>query len=123
MGVEAIASEQPATGWRLKVGAGMFLFAIVEQFGVPVVVALGLSTALTASITAVLLVSGELIAILSIAVMGKHGYAYIKSRLFGILKQYGPPKEVGRLRRRISDTSLIFLGFWVRMPDLQPDNR
>ena len=32
---------------------------------------------------------------------GKSGYAYIKSRVFGLLKRYAPPKAVGRTRYRI----------------------
>jgi hypothetical protein len=33
--------------------------------------------------------------------MGKSGYAYIKHRFFGFLKQYGPPAEVSRTRYTI----------------------
>ena len=42
-----------------------------------------------------------MLGIAAIAVMGKSGYAYIKSRVFGWLKQYGPPDEVGRTRYTI----------------------
>jgi hypothetical protein len=33
--------------------------------------------------------------------MGKSGYAYIKNRVFGFLKQHGPPQKVSRGRYRI----------------------
>jgi hypothetical protein len=37
----------------------------------------------------------------AVAVMGKSGYALIKKKVFGFLKQYGPPNKVSRLRYRI----------------------
>jgi len=33
--------------------------------------------------------------------MGKSGYAYLKNRVFGFLKQYGPPAAVSRTRYTI----------------------
>ncbi len=35
------------------------------------------------------------------AVMGKPGYLYVKSRVFGLLRRYGPPTEVSRARYNI----------------------
>jgi hypothetical protein len=46
-------------------------------------------------------VGAEVLGILAVAVMGKSGYAYIKNRVFGFLKQYGPPAEVSRSRYTI----------------------
>jgi hypothetical protein len=68
---------------------------------VPLVAAMGLSTATAATVSGVLLVAAEVLGIVSIAVMGKKGYTYIKSRIFGFLKQYGPPAEVSRTRYTI----------------------
>ena len=42
-----------------------------------------------------------MLGIIAVAVMGKSGYAYIKNRVFGFLKQYRPPAEVSRTRYRI----------------------
>ena len=48
-----------------------------------------------------MLVGAEVLGIVAVAVMGKSGYAYIKNRVFGFLKQYGPPAEVSRTRYTI----------------------
>ncbi len=95
-------SQHPATGWRLKSGVALFIFSIaMPLIGIPSVTALNFSSTVTASVSGVLLVGAEVVGILAIAVMGKDGYAYIKTRVFGFLKQYGPPREVSRLRYRL----------------------
>lgn len=92
-------SEQPAPGWRLKLGVALFVLSIaVPLIGVPVVAALGVSATITASVSGFLLVGAEIVGILAIAVMGKDGYAFIKSRVFRSLKRYGPPMKVSRHR-------------------------
>jgi hypothetical protein len=77
------------------------LSILLPLAGVPLVTALGLSTGVTASVTGGLLLSAEVLGLAAIAVLGKSGYAYIKSRVFGFLKRYGLPGKVGRLRYRI----------------------
>jgi len=94
-----VTAEQPAPGWRLRLGVALFVLSIaVPLIGVPVVAALGVSATITASVSGVLLVGAEVVGILAIGVMGKDGYAFIKSRVFGFLKQYGPPEDVSRIR-------------------------
>jgi hypothetical protein len=57
--------------------------------------------------------------------MGKPGYAYIKNRVFGFLRQYGPPAEVSRRRYRIGLVmfAVPILFGWVApyAADLIPD--
>ena len=102
MSEAASLTEQSAPGWRLKLGIGIFVLSIILPVaGIPVVAGLGLSGTMTASISGVLLVSAEVLGILAVAVMGKPGYVYIKSRVLAVLKQYGPPKEVSRRRYTI----------------------
>jgi hypothetical protein len=87
------------TGLRLKAGAAMFMLSIiVPAAGVPLVASLSLSATMKASSSGALLMGGELIGIAAVAIMGKPGYLYIKTRLFGFLKRYGPPREVSRAR-------------------------
>ena len=64
----------------------------------PLVAALGLSAAVTASASGALLVLAELLGLAAVATMGKSGFAYLKSRIFGFLKPYAPPAEVSRAR-------------------------
>ena len=95
-------AEKPAAGWRLKLGAALFgLSIILPVAGVPLVAALGLSTTMTASVSGALLVGAEVLGVCAVAVMGKSGYAFIKNRVFGFLKQHGPPRKVSRSRYNI----------------------
>ena len=92
----------PAAGWRLRSGTAIFVLSIlVPVAGVPIVAGLGLPATTTATVSGALLVGAELLGIMAVAVMGKPGFIYIKSRIFGFLKQYGPPEEVSRGRYHI----------------------
>ena len=89
--------EKLAVDWRIKLGAALFgLSILLPVTGVPLVTALGMSTTMTASVSGGLLVGAEVLGVCAVAVMGKSGYAYIKNRVFGFLKQYGPPQKVSR---------------------------
>ena len=94
--------ELKAEGWRLKLSAALFgLSVILPMGGVALVAALDLSGTLTASLSGGLLLAGEILGISAVAVAGKSGYAFIKNKFLGLLKRYGPPNKVGRLRYRI----------------------
>ena len=96
---EVSQANAPAAGWRLKLGVALFGLSIVlPVLGVPLVAATGLSAATVATVSGAMLVSAEVLGLVAVAIMGKSGYAYIKNRLFGFLKQHGPPAEVGRSR-------------------------
>ena len=62
---------------------------------------MGLSTTTVATISGAMLAGSEVLGIVAVAVMGKSGYAYIKNRVFGFIKQYGPPAEASRTRYTI----------------------
>ena len=96
------AAAPPAAGWRLKLGLGLFGCSIaLPVIGLPLVAATELSAATLATISSAMLVGAEVLGLVAVAVMGKNGYAYIKNRVFGFLRQYGPPAEVSRVRYRI----------------------
>ena len=94
MNDKASTAAQPAASWRLKIGVALFVLSIAFP-----------------------LVGAEVLGIIAIAVMGKSGYAYIKNRVVGFLKQYGPPREVSRLRYTIGLVmfSLPILFGWVSL--------
>ena len=95
-------SEQQAGGWRLKLSVALFGLSIVLPIvGVPIVSALDLSMTITASLSGGLLLTGELLGIAAVAIVGKSGYSLIKKKVFGFLKQHGPPGKVSRLRYRV----------------------
>jgi len=128
MNQDASAAAQAGVGWRVKSGAALFVLSIVLPVaGIPLLATLGLSAQMTASISGALLLGAELLGIVAIAVMGKPGYLYIRSRVFGFLKRHGPPSEVSRARY---NTGLVMfmlpvLFGWLTpyvsglMPDLQ----
>jgi hypothetical protein len=99
---EVAQANVPAAGWRLKLGVVLFGFSIVlPVLGVPLVAVMGLSAATVATVSGALLVGAEVLGLVAVAVMGKTGFAYIKNRVFGFLKQHGPPAEVSRTRYTI----------------------
>jgi len=99
---EPSQAEVPAAGWRLKLGVALFgLSILLPVLGVPLVAVMGLSGGTVATLSGALLAGAEVVGIIAVAVMGKSGYAYIKNRVFGFLKQYGPPAEVSRARYAI----------------------
>jgi hypothetical protein len=99
MNEDPSTAAQPAVGWRLKLGVAIFILSILLPVaGIPLVATLGLSGTISASVSGVLLVGAEVLGLLAIAVMGKPGYLYIKNCVLGLLRRYGPPKEVSRAR-------------------------
>jgi hypothetical protein len=102
MNQQASTTDEPISSWRLKSGVAVFLLSIVLPIvGLIVLPSLGLSGAMTASVSGALLLVAEALGVCGVAIMGKPGYLYIKRRVFGFLKQYGPPKEVSRRRYNI----------------------
>lgn len=97
--VVEIAEASPIAGWRFKLGAGLFVLSL---FGppilLPLIVSLGFSAAKASSISGFVLLGADLLLFVAAAVMGKDGYAYLKSLIFGFLRRYGPPQVVGSKR-------------------------
>lgn len=97
------AAETPVVAsWRFRLGVALFALSLLGPLVfIPLVASLGLSAAMTTSISGGALVGADVLLVVAAAVMGKSGYAYIKNRAFGFLKQYAPPKEVSRARYNI----------------------
>ena len=93
---------KPQFDWRLKLGIAMLaLSIIIPLVGLSLVASMNLSATVTTTVSGGLLIGSELLGVASIAVMGKEGYLFIKERLFGFFKQYGPAEKVGKTRYRI----------------------
>lgn len=103
--------ETPAAAWRLKLGIALFgLSILLPVIGIPLVTVLGLSTTMIASVSGALLVGAEILGVCAVAIMGKSGYAFIKNRVFRLLKQHAPPQKVNRGRYNIG-LVIFFLPF------------
>lgn len=99
MNEHAHCGDQIITSWQLKAGIGLFVLSIIlPVYGIPLVAYLSLSTAVTALLTAVFLIGGEVLGIVAIALMGKVGYQIFKTHVARFFRQYGPPQTVSQLR-------------------------
>ena len=92
---------QPKAEWRIKLGFTMFIAAMVWPVLLPILPLFGLSTQSVAAFTGFMLVAAEVVIILAAAIAGKEGFAYIKKRVFGFFKSYGPPQVVSAKRYKI----------------------
>ncbi len=98
---EMSSDTQVKVGWRLKVGFAMFIASIVWPVFMPVLMLFGVSTGAVAKVSGMLLVAAEVMLVAAAAITGKEGFTYIKQRVFGLLKSYGPPKTVSASRYKI----------------------
>ncbi len=87
-----------SAGWRIKVAFTLFIVSIGWPVLLPIFPLLGFSGTAIAAFSGVMLVMGEVLLVTAVAIAGKQGFAYIKAKVFGILKAYGPPKTVSRTR-------------------------
>ena len=68
---------------------------------IPILHLLGVSATVKASFSGAMIVLADLMLLLGAAVAGKEGFAFIKARVFGIVRSYGPPRKVSRTRYTI----------------------
>lgn len=103
MNTGIIAGTEPnQTPLRLRLGLIVFVVGFLSPLLIPLVTASELPTKWKAVISGALAVGiPELFSIVAIAIMGKPGYNYIKSRFFAFLKKHGPPDKVSPTRYRI----------------------
>lgn len=96
-----VNDDQPQADWRVKVGFTIFAASIGWPVFIPILPLMGASATTTAAISGVMLVAAEVMLISAAAIAGKDGFAFIRSKVFGFVKAYGPPGEVSRTRYRI----------------------
>jgi hypothetical protein len=93
-----MTDKQIQPGWRIKLGFALFIASIGWPVLLPLMPLLGLSGASIASFSGAMMVAAEVMMIAEAAIAGKDGFAFIKQKVFGFLKSYGPPQEVSRTR-------------------------
>ena len=93
-----MATESSHAGWRTWLGLALFVVSIGWPVLIPILPLLGASATVTASFSGAMIVLADLMLLLGAAVAGKDGFAFIKARVFGILRSYGPPRKVSRTR-------------------------
>ena len=93
--------ERIGAGWRVKAGFVIFVASIGWPVLLPILPLLGVPGTSVAAFTGVMIVVAEIMLLAGAAIAGKDGFAFIKSKVFGFLKSYGPPKTVTRARYTI----------------------
>ena len=93
--------EELKAGWRIKVGFALFITSIGWPVLVPAMPFLGFTGIQIAAFSGVMLVVAELMIVAGVAISGKQGFAYIKAKVFGVFKAYGPPQKVSLTRYKI----------------------
>jgi hypothetical protein len=95
-------AASPRGGWRFKVGATILVVGFAAPLAIPLVTSSGLPTAWKTAVSGALAVGlPEIMMVVAAAVMGKAGFARLK-QLFGrVLRKYGPPERVSRVRYRV----------------------
>ena len=100
-GTTAPSTEPPPAGWRFPVGVTIFVAGFAAPLAIPLVTSSDLPTAWKTAIAGALAVGvPEVMMVMAAAVMGKEGFARLKSQFGRFLKKYGPPEQVGRARYR-----------------------
>lgn len=113
-----VVESAPEAGLRFYIGIALFAVSFAGPLiTIPLLGVFGLSAGEIASYSAGILVSAEVLLVAAAAIMGKSGYAYIKHKIFGALKHYGPPQEVSLTRYRIG---LVFFAVPLILGFLSP---
>jgi len=96
-----MATESSHAGWRTWLGLALFVVSIGWPVLIPILPLLGASATVTASFSGAMIVLADLMLLLGAAVAGQEGFAFIKARVFGILRSCDPPRNVSRTRYTI----------------------
>jgi hypothetical protein len=96
-----MTEEQIQVGWRIKVGFALFIASIAWPVLLPIMPVLGFSGSSIGTFSGAMLLVAEVMILVGAAIAGKDGFAFIKSKVFGFLKPYGPPKKVSPSRYRL----------------------
>jgi len=87
---------------RLIIGTAVFIIVQLFPLLIPLVISSNLGSGLKTALSGFLMLGiPELAIILSIVIMGKAGFAFLKQKIGSLFKQYGPPETVSRTRYRI----------------------
>jgi len=96
------ASKQAArqiNNTRLVVGAIVFITGFLSPLFIPLVMKSDLSVTLKTTLSGLLLAGiPELFILITIGILGKEGYQFLKGKVMAFLKKHGPPQRVSRSR-------------------------
>ena len=106
----------PVRGTRLFAGALVFGLAQLAPLTIPLIIAMELPAGWTTALSTVMMLGvPEAGILLGAAILGREGFAWLKGKIFGLLKRALPPDQVGPVRHRIGITLFVlpFLLGWL----------
>ena len=84
---------------RLVMGAVVFILGFLAPLLIPLVTRSELSVALKTTLSGLLMAGiPELFMVITVGILGKEGYQYLKGKVMAFLKKHGPPQNVSRSR-------------------------
>ena len=87
---------------RLIIGGGIFITGQLAPLLIPIVLSMDIGGGIKTALVGFLMLGiPELAIILSIVVMGKEGFAFLKSKVGRFFRQYGPPDRVSKFRYNV----------------------
>jgi len=87
---------------RLIIGAIVFILGFMAPLLIPLVTRSELSVALKTTLSGLLMAGiPELFMIITVGILGKDGYQYLKGKVLAFLKKHGPPQKVSLIRYKI----------------------
>jgi hypothetical protein len=113
------------TGWRFRLGLIFFVLGWLCPLFIPLVTRSDFPIETKTLLSGFLLIGvPEILSVISIVILGKPGFEYIKSKAFAFLKLAVPQGPVSRMRYRIGLFMLlphvIYGSFIFYAPDLIP---
>lgn len=100
--MESEQTHSPIPKARLVTGTIVFVTGFLMPLLVPVVARMDLSVGLKTTLSGLLLLGiPEIFMLITVAILGKDGYNFLKSKILILLKKHGPPQEVSKTRYRI----------------------
>ncbi len=110
------------TGWRFRFGLLFFVIASKCPLFIPVVASSDLSTEIKTLLSTLLLIGApEIFSVISIVILGKQGFNYIKCKILYFLKQIVPSAEVSRRRYRFGLFLLLLHVIYAYLTYYAPD--
>lgn len=110
-------TEKPPRN-RLIIGGIVFVSGFLSPLFIPLVVASDLSTTIKSVLSGLLALGiPEIFMIIAVAILGKSGFAFLKSSIFSWFKKHGPPDTVSLIRYRIG---LIMFSIPLILAIVQP---
>ena len=117
--------ERAPEGWRFRLGLLLFVAGWICPLFIPLVTYASIPTQTKTLLSGFLLIGApEIFTILSVIILGKPGFNFIKKKMFSFFRKAAPGNEVSRTRYKVGLfmvlLHVIYAKFTFYAPDLIP---